>query len=506
MYNIIRVFLLLLWCLAATAEECVVRVLHTSDLHANLTGDDICPTSFAQLSTVLGQLRTDAPGAVLHIDTGDTIEGSLAGSLCKGRPILKALKQMGCDIWVPGNHEFDFGVQNFRELAANCPVTMLCGNLWQRGVPLKERYPAGKILYCGKARIAVIGLTASYLPNWYLDDFREAFEVESAVMTLRRILPVILAQKPDAIILGIHQGLTTRQNDPRGVNEVARIAQLFPEIDLILGGHTHRAIPGKAIRQSWYLQPAAHGEFVGLAELTIDLQEHRVTQITSRLVQPAIETPPDPAILELLEATLAAAKEHAGALVHSPLSREVSVKGQPGVSCPVSELLCTALADATGAEVALHGTLSTTGFPAGRPLANADLFAVVPYENTAVTAEVTAEELGRIVTEQWAQRKVYTYCGLWGADAVIDADGHARITGIGPDLAAPVPGRRYRIVLNSHTAAGGGRNPVLKRILANPEAHCRDTGQNTRQILYDWLQKHPNDFAVTPRQWIRSAK
>ena len=35
------------------ATECVVRILHTSDLHANLTGDEIAPTSFAQLATVL---------------------------------------------------------------------------------------------------------------------------------------------------------------------------------------------------------------------------------------------------------------------------------------------------------------------------------------------------------------------------------------------------------------------------------------------------------------------
>ena len=496
-------FLLLFWAILAQAEECVVRVLHTSDLHANLTGDDIAPASFAQLSTVLKQLRADAPGPVLHIDTGDTIEGSLAGSLCKGRPILKALKQMGCDIWVPGNHEFDFGTQNFLDLAANCPITMLCGNLWRREVPLKEHYPAGKVLYCGKARIAVIGLTASYLPNWYLDDFHEAFEVESAEATLRRILPVVLAQKPDAIILAVHQGLTTRQNDPRGVNEVSRIAQLFPEIDLILGGHTHRAIPGKAIRKSWYLQPAAHGEFIGLAELTIDLQEHRVVQITSRLVQPSVETTADPAILELLAPTLSAADEHGRTVIHEPLGREIGAKGQPGVSCPVSELICIALAEETGAEVALHGTLSTAILPAGQPFTNADLFAVVPYENTAVTAEVTAEELGQIVAEQWAQRKVYTYCGLWGATAVIDAGGIACITGIGPGLAAPVPGRRYRIVLNSHTAAGGGRTPVLQRILANPAANLTDTGQNTRQILRDWLRKHPDDFTITPFRWIR---
>lgn len=499
-------FLLLFWTLLVPAEECVVRILHTSDLHANLTGDDIAPTSFAQLATVLKQLRADAPGPVLHIDTGDTIEGSLAGALCKGRTILEALNDMGCDIWVPGNHEFDYGPQNFLELMEKCPVPALCGNLWPRGGPLKQRYPAAKLLYCGKAHIAIIGLTASFLPNWYLNDFREAFEVETAVATLKRILPAILAQHPDAIILGIHQGLATRQQDPRGVNEVVAIAQLFPEIDLILGGHTHRAIPGRRVGHSWYLQPGAHGEFVGVAELTIDLEAHEVTQITSHLVQPVLETTADQQILDRLSKVVTATAAAEAQVVHAPLSRAVSAKGQPGVSCPISELICRALAAGTGAEVALHGTLSTTGLPANREILGRDLFAVIPYENTAVTAEVTADELEAIVAEQWKGRKIYTYSGVWGADVIIDADGQAHVTGIGPSHAAPVPNRRYRLVLNSHTAAGGGRAPMLRRILEAPATACKDTGLSTRELLRAWLKDNPDDFTITPHPWLRTAK
>ena len=501
-----RVFLLLLWCMVATAEECVVRILHTTDLHANLTGDAISPTSFAQLSTVLKTLRHDAPGPVLHIDTGDTIEGSLAGAICKGRPILNALSAMGCDIWVPGNHEFDFGPENFLSLTDNCPVPMLCGNLWPRGTPLENRYPAWKLFVFQELRIAVIGLTASFLPNWYLDDFREAFEVETAMATLKRVLPEVLQAKPDVIILAIHQGLTSRQNDPRGVNEVAAIAYRFPEIDLILGGHTHRTFPGQGISHSWYLQPAAHGEFIGVAEITIDRAEHRVTQITSRLVQTVLDTPPDRHVMEMLSGVITEAATVEATILHAPLKNEVNAKGQPGVSCPISELICTALAEATGAEVALHGTLSETGLPAGKPITGADLFAVVPYENTAVTAELTAEELEEVIAEQWSQRKVYTYCGFWGGDVIIDGTGKAHITGIGPGHAAPVPDRRYRVVLNSHTAAGGGRTPLLRRILANPAAKCTNTGKNTREILRGWLQKHPEDFTITPYPWIRVAK
>ncbi|MBR4125047.1 MAG: bifunctional metallophosphatase/5'-nucleotidase, partial [Victivallales bacterium] len=474
--NIIkRISLLLVWCFLATAEECVVRILHTTDLHANLTGDEIAPTSFAQLATVLHQLRDDFAGPVLHIDTGDTIEGSLAGAIDRGPSILKALKQAGCDIWVPGNHEFDFGTQNFLELAKTCPLTMLCGNLWPRGTPPDERYSTWKMFSCGKARIAVIGLTASYLPNWYLDDFHEAFEVETAVVTLKRILPDILKEKPDAIILGIHQGLANPQSDPRGVNEVTALARLFPEIDLILGGHTHRAIPGRRTSHSWYLQPAAHGEFIGLAELTIDLAAHHVTQISSRLVQPVLDTPHDQLVMETLSGIITEAAVIEAKVLHAPLKTEVSSKGQPGISCPISELICTALAEATDAEVALHGTLSTIGLPATKELTIGDLFTVIPYENTAVTAEITAEELAQIVAEQWSQRKVYTYSGIWGADVVIDSSGVAHITGIGKNHEVPLSGCRYRLVLNSHTAAGGGRNPILHRILANPVAKCTNT-------------------------------
>ena len=495
--------LLLLWCLCGMATECVVRILHTSDLHANLTGDEIAPTSFAQLATVLQQLRIESPGAVLHIDTGDTIEGSLAGSLCKGRPILDALGAMGCDLWVPGNHEFDFGVQNFLELAANCPVPLLCGNLWARGTPQEQRYPAWKICEVGSARIAVIGLTASYLPNWYLEEFSTAFEVEPAIDTLRRIMPEIHRAKPDAIILGIHQGYATPQSDPRGVNEVSQIAQLFPEIDLILGGHTHRAIPGKALGHVWYLQPAAHGEFIGVAELTIDTTKHQVRQITSRLVQPVAETPANAKVQALLAPYIAASSLKESEIIHAPLSHEVNANGRPGIACPISELICQALASCTQADIALHGTLSAHGFPAGRPIIGADLFAVIPYENTAVVAEVTASELEKIIAEQWSQRQVYTYCGIWGASATIDATGTAHLNGIGEALAPPESNRRYRLVLKSHTAAGGGRTPILRGILSQTSVNCQDTGIFTRDILREWLHTHPEDFEVRPRQWLR---
>ena len=186
--------------------------------------------------------------------------------------------------------------------------------------------------------------------------------------------------------------------------------------------------------------------------------------------------------------------------------RSVSAKGQPGVSCPISELICRALVAGTGAEVALHGTLSTTGLPANREILGRDLFAVIPYENTAVTAEVTAEELEAIVAEQWKGRKIYTYSGVWGADVIIDADGQAHITGIGPSHAAPVPNRRYRLVLNSHTAAGGGRAPMLRRILEAPATACKDTGLSTRELLRAWLKDNPDDFTITPHPWLRIAK
>lgn len=497
---------LLLTLLPLRAEEARVRILHTSDLHANLSGGPGGPGGLLSLATLLEERRRQAPeGACLLVDTGDLVQGSLEGVLSRGMAMADWMNALAYDAWIPGNHDFDFGPQAFQDLCQALSNPLLCANLR----PLAPEWPAPRhpqgwrIFTAGRARVALIGLTASFLPHWF-PDFNDHFQVESAHAALVRLLPQVLSHAPDLVVVALHQGWM--EQDPRGVNEVRELARHFPEVDLFLGGHTHRAFPGRAIgpagRRPWYVQPAAHGEFFAQIDAVVDTESHRLLRLESQLVEIPPGTPPHPAAEAAVAHWRRQAAEYGEEVLALPLPRPLSPKGRPGIHCLQSELLCQALAEAAHCQVALHGVLGKEEIPAGVPLTGKILFQLVPYENSLVVCQVTPRELEAILEEQWAIRNTSGACGVWGAEARISPQG-ATLLAIGEDR-PPVPDKRYSLVMNSHTAAGSGRTPVLGNILAQPDSQARDTGLSTRDALLQWFRNHPGTLPAT-REWLRKS-
>ncbi len=483
------------------AGEVQVRVLHTSDLHGALQArPEEGEPGLLRVATRLRQAHADSPeGHALLLDTGDTLQGSLASWLGGGKPMLAWLDALPYDTWTPGNHDFDFGYDVFREAAQRLGEKILCGNLHPRKGAEERDYPSWRLFTFGAAKVAVIGATASYMPNWFLD-FPRHFRVESLRAMLRRVMPEVLASEPHAIILAVHQGWM--EQDARGVNELKGLPREFPEIDLVLGGHTHRAFPGRSIGvNTWYEQPASGGKYFGQIDLWIDPGERRVTRLESRLVETPAETPEDPETKAALSPWLSQAEALSREVIAPALPKALSAKGRPGVDCAASALLCQALSEATGAELALHGVLSREEIPGGVPLTRRELHALVPYENTIVVCQVTAGELGKILEEQWALRKHSSYSGLQGVEAIMDREGHCQILSIAGQ--PPIPNKRYTLALNSHEAAGSGRTPVLRQILDSPGSQTRDTGISTRQAALQWFQKHPGELPGI-RAWLQT--
>ena len=122
--------ILLLLLLPLCGKEVQVRILQTSDLHGNLLGDGISPTTVLQLASVVRQASAEAEGGrAILIDTGDTIQGSLASRLSNGEAMAVFVAALGYDAWIPGNHDFDFGGDVFLRTALALRKIVLCGNL-----------------------------------------------------------------------------------------------------------------------------------------------------------------------------------------------------------------------------------------------------------------------------------------------------------------------------------------------------------------------------------------
>ena len=498
------------------AEEVQIQILHTTDIHSHIAlppntdaASKNSSGAMLQLGSLISVQRENfGKERTLLIDTGDTLQGTLVASLSKGQAGVQALLSMGYDVWVPGNHEFDFGIEHFFQLSEPLRPITLCGNLH----PLKvEPYPAWKMFELGGARVAVIGATASYMRHWFIGEIESVCSVEMAAAMLERIMPDILAAKPDMIVLAIHQGILMGL-DVRNVNEIYAIGRKFPEIDLILGGHTHLEFAGRKIgNRSWYVQPGAGAKCFAIVTATIDTEKHETVQIESFLRYSNLEgTPYYPPMYEVVAPWLAEEEQKGAEEICPPRRFAVTTEGTPGVSCQMSELIAKAIAEAVGADCALHGTLSAKILEADVPISFRDIYEVIPYENEIVEAWVTSEELAEIALEQWNQNSSYSYSGLYGAmlDVFVAGKGAKKtavVAGFGEQCAPPEEGRRYKLALNSFTAAGSGRYPVLRRIMDDPESKMKKTGLAVREVVADYLKTHP-DEDIRPVRWIRVKK
>lgn len=488
--------LLLTLFLAARTVE--ITIFQTTDTHANLLPHSAGAPGWLALGPHLERLLQECGrDHCLLIDCGDTSQGTLLGALSRGSAGLTPLLLLSYDVWVPGNHDFDFGPERFFENAAPLRHCILAANLFPP--PGQPALPGWKMFERQGARIAVIGATASYMHSWFSDALLDGCRVEYANLALKRLMPEILHARPDCIVLAIHQDWSAET--PRQLSSVAAMARDFPEIDLVLGGHSHRPHPGRKIgSRTWYVQATDACETFAIVQVQIDTVAHEVLAITSKLQKNTAVPDPSWPQLEAAESTwLTAARAAATEIIIPPLPYPLLSRGRPGIDCQASELFCLAFQQTVGCQVAFHGTLSKKNFAGKKAITRQDLFDFVPYENTLVTARLTPTEIAAIAWEQWQNRSSYTFCGIWGAEITINQKS-AQVNTIAGQPIPPDCNERFLTAFNNFTTSG--RYPVLKKILALEAAETTDTGFSTRTIVENFLRRNPA-LHLTPTLWLK---
>ena len=85
----------------ASAAPVKLTIMQTTDIHGSI-GDAKSP-GLLQIASIVESIRPD-----LWIDCGDLIQGSFSATMDKGASMAEGLSAAGCDVWVPGNHDFDY--------------------------------------------------------------------------------------------------------------------------------------------------------------------------------------------------------------------------------------------------------------------------------------------------------------------------------------------------------------------------------------------------------------
>lgn len=254
----------------AAADSVDLTILATADLHGRKM-----QIRNAVDPAVRKQFKL-APDRTIYVDCGDCTQGSLELLQSRGSGILQELYRANCTIFVPGNHELEYGFDAFKKLVREFPGTVLAANL--HAPELKEDFQDSIIVEKAGVKIAFIGLMLKNMEHAFPVDERR-FRTLPGNAVLRRAVNKVKLQGADIIVLLRHAGKYG------GGENTYNLIKNVPEIDLVIGAHTHKADAGSVVGRAWFVQPPSHGKALGLIKISFDCKSRRIKQITSSMIQ-----------------------------------------------------------------------------------------------------------------------------------------------------------------------------------------------------------------------------
>lgn len=260
---------------AAIGDTRVVTLLGSSDIHGYFIPWDYATDSaypnggLTKIATVVAKVRSENPNVIV-LDAGDLIQGNFTETFKADakNPMVLGLNAIGYDLWVPGNHEFNFGMPVLNNAIKTFSGKTLGGNILNTKNG-KAFLPAYTILERGGVRIGIIGMTTPMTMEFEKGtDHIDGIEIRDPVAATQAAIEA-LKGKVDAIVGIMHMGEQNENAIPNtGASDIIAAA---PGIDVIFAGHMHQRIAGKDIGGTLVVEPYVYAQNLSRVDLSFEM-------------------------------------------------------------------------------------------------------------------------------------------------------------------------------------------------------------------------------------------
>ncbi|MEP6769331.1 MAG: bifunctional UDP-sugar hydrolase/5'-nucleotidase [Acidobacteriota bacterium] len=482
-----------------------VTILYTNDFHSAF---DPIPAYWlpgsprlggaAHLAGLVQQIRRRKATTFLF-DAGDMFTGMLS-NLTRGEALMEMMMSMGYDAMVIGNHEFDYGSENFTRQMHRVPFPVLAANVFHKGTRRYYSRPYALIERNG-LRLAVIGIIGEdarsvALPSGITElDFTDPIpEVRAAVKELR--------PQADLVVVLAHQGKTgpqqtdaeARPEVQRDFDEDIRLCGEVEGIDVFIGGHAHRGIETPFVHpKTGTLIVQTYGYGTRLGVLKLSLRGGRVVAYRGELRKVwSDRIPADRTVAAKLERYKRETAQEIGVVVGRSKARLVRDYNRES---PLGSFIADVMRDQGTADAAFENAGGLRAdLPAG-PVTNGNVLDALPFLNTLVTCEMSGDQI-RAVLEQGLslERGLIQVSGIRASYDLGRPVGQRLVeVAVG---GRPLEGTRpYRVATNSFLGQGGD----LYRTFLDVKA--TDTGKALSDVVIGFLRSRPEVSAPAPGRW-----
>ena len=275
----------------AMAQEVNIKLLGTSDVHGRIVpwsyGADVEDKSgsYAQIATYVKDVRKNNKNVVL-VEVGDAIQDNQIDVFAKDKkyykdhPIPKVLNEMNYDIFVLGNHEFNFGMKALDEILKDIKAKKLTANFYHKKND-KRYIDATTIIEKDGVKLGIIGLSTPMSAKFEEDTGNlKDMKFTSPTEEARTQVENLKAKGVDAIIVIAHMGIENENKIPdTGMRDVINAVD---GIDVVIAGHMHKDVPSETIKNTLITEPHRYGTVVSEVDLTFDINDKKEVKLVKK--------------------------------------------------------------------------------------------------------------------------------------------------------------------------------------------------------------------------------
>ena len=275
----------------AMAQEVNIKILGTSDIHGRVVpwsyGADVEDKSgsYAQIATYVKDVRKNNKNVVL-VDVGDAIQDNQVDVFAKDKkyykdhPIPKVLNEMKYDVFVLGNHEFNFGMKALDEILKDIKAKKLTANFYYKKND-KRYIDATTIIEKDGVKLGIIGLSTPMSAKFEEDTGNlKDMKFTSPTEEARTQVEKLKEKGVDAIIVIAHMGIDNENKIPdTGMRDVINAVD---GIDVVIAGHMHKDVPSETIKNTLITEPHRYGTVVSEVDLTFDINDKKEVKLVKK--------------------------------------------------------------------------------------------------------------------------------------------------------------------------------------------------------------------------------
>lgn len=440
----------------AFAETVKLSIVQTNDIDRMDERQD--RGGFARLAAVVAAERAKG-GNVLFVHAGDTLSPSLLSGIDKGAHIIDILNNMGVDLMVPGNHEFDFGPENFQTRISEAKFPIVSSNISMPGGGGPANTTVDRIVDVGGIKLGFYGLTTDTTPEVsspgpdisFLDPLQTGLDAAEDLRT----------QGADIVVALVH---TDFETDLALVRENAA--------DVVLSGHDEHLLTYFSGRNT-LTESGSQADRVVITDLTIERTETdgkvALTWEPAFRIVDTKDVTPDPAVAAIVKKYEDKLDQELGVEIGTSEtaldSRRATVRGGEAA---IGNLIADAVREAVDADVAMTnggGIRADREYAAGTKLTRRDVFAELPFGNKTVKLAITGAQLRQALENGFSNYPETDGRNpqISGMAVAIDLDKPAgeRVLSVNVGDAPLDLARTYTIATNDFMARGGNGYTVF---------------------------------------------